>query len=123
VSKEFDHIMQEINKQNKELHNLDNQISKEIVKDIYDIKKSIKILEIKIAKIDQTIERVYDLLNSITIFIENAEELEEMEDDDDEEDWTPYDERNFKYGEEEDDDNDNEDIGGDNYWSSHEDES
>lgn len=121
MSREFDQIIKEINKQNKELHNLDNQISKEVVKDIFEIKKNIKTLENKINKIDQTIERVYELLNTITIFIENADELQDMADDDDEEDWTPYDERGFDN--EEDDDNDNEDIGGDNYWSTHEDES
>jgi seryl-tRNA synthetase len=118
MSKEFDQIIKEINKQNKELHNLDNQINKEIVKDIFEIKKSIKLLDNKISKIDETIEKVYQLLNTITVFIENAEDINDTMDDDDEEDWTPYDERNFGY-----DDNDHEDIGGDNYWSSNEDES
>jgi chromosome segregation ATPase len=120
MSKEFDQIIKEIAKQNKELHNLDNQISKEVIKDIYDMKKSIKAMENKISKIDQTIEKVYELINNITIFIEDAEAINDMNiDDDDEEDWTPYDERNFQYN----DDNDEEDIGGDNYWSNHEDES
>lgn len=120
MSKEFDQIIKEINKQNKELHNLDTQINKEIIKDIFDIKKSIKALDIKICKIDETIEKVYELLNTITVLIENAEELNDLDHNDDEEDWTPYDERNFSYN---DDIEEDEDIGGDNYWSSHEDES
>lgn len=117
MSKEFDQIIKEITKQNKELHNLDNQISKEVIKDVYEIKKTIKGLENKINKIDQTIVKIYDLLNSITIFIEDAENMSE-EDVAEHEDWAAYNEENFG-----DDDEDDDSLGTDNYWSSHEDES
>jgi len=117
MSKEFDQIIKEITKQNKELHNLDNQISKEVVKDVYEIKKTIKGLESKINKIDQTIIKIYDLLNSITIFIEDAENMSE-EDIAEHEDWEAYNEEHFG-----DDDENDDSLGTDNYWSSHEDES
>lgn len=119
MSKEFDHIIREIAKQNKELHNLDNQISKEVVKDVFEIKKTIKTLENKITKIDFTIGRIYDLLNSITIFIEDAENMhdENMEED---EDWASYNEENFSYNDNNDDeDEESEDTG----WGNYEDES
>ena len=119
MSREFDQIIREINKQNKELHSIDSQISKEVIKDISDVKKSVKNIETKIVLMEKVLNQLFELINNITIFIDDAEDIADGIDDEDEEDWTPYDERNFKY----EDDNDEEDIGGDNYWSSHEDES
>jgi chromosome segregation ATPase len=114
MSKEFNDIMREINKQNKELHNIDSNISKEIVKEISDLKKSIKNIENKIRSMDDTLIKLFDILNTITVFIEDAESINDSED---EEDWTPYDERSFAYDDEEDDD---EDADG---WGIREDES
>lgn len=108
MSRDFDDIFKEINKQNKEIHNMDNHISK----DILDVKKSIKNIEQKMKSMDDTLMKLFDILNSITVFIEDAESINEQ-DIEDEEDWTPYDERNFSYS---DDDEDDE-------WSNHEDES
>ncbi len=120
MSREFDQIIKEINKQNKELHSIDSQISKEVVKDIFDIKKSVKALEQKMGAMEKVLEQLFELINNITIFIDDAEDIADSHlDDEDEEDWTPYDERNFNYK----DDNDEEDIGGDDYWSSKEDDS
>jgi len=117
MTKEFDQIIKEIYKQNKELDNIDKVISKELVKDINDIKKCIKGIEQKIDSLESIVEQVFIMINNISIFIDDAEEINDQ-DLEDEEDWTPYDERNFAY-----DDNDEEDIGGDNYWSNHEDDS
>lgn len=119
MSREFDQIIKEINKQNKELHNIDNQISKEIVKDIHDLKKSVKTIETKIVLMEKVLNQLFDVINNLTIFIDDAEDIANSEDLDDEEDWAPYDERNFSSY----DDNDEEDIGGDDYWSSKQDES
>ena len=83
-------------------------------KDIVDLQKSIQNIEQKIARIDQTLEKLFDILNTITVFIEENDETDHELDD--EEDWTPYDDRNFTYEYDEDD-------GADDYWSSHEDES
>jgi septal ring factor EnvC (AmiA/AmiB activator) len=114
MSKEFNDIIKEINKQNKELHNIDNNISKEVVKEIADLKKSVKNIENKIKSMDDTLVKLYDILNAISVFIEDAESINET-DLDDEEDWTPYDERNFSYNNDEDEDEDN--------WGTREDES
>jgi hypothetical protein len=118
MSKEFDQIIKEINKQNKDIHNMDNIISKEIVKDIHEVKKSIKGIEQKILSMEHILEQLYELVSNITVFIDEAEEIADTNyDDEDEEDWTPYDDRNFSY-----DDNDKEDMGGDDYWSSKQDD-
>jgi hypothetical protein len=114
MSKEFDQIMKEIAKQNKEFHQLDAQISKEVIKDIFDLKKSVKNIETKIDSLTEASDRIFELLNTIVVFIEEAESINE-EDLEDEEDWTPYDDRNFAY---EDDDETEDDE-----WNSHEDES
>lgn len=117
MSKEFNDIIREINKQNKELHSIDSQISKEVVKEIIDLKKSIRNIESKIRSMDDTLVKLFDILNTITVFIEEADENQEELDD--EEDWTPYEDRNFSYrndSEYEDDDEDDE-------WSNGQDES
>ena len=98
MSKNFDDIAKNIMKNNKELHNVESIISKEID----NLQKSIKKIELKINSMDQTLIKLFDILNNITIFLEEAEESEPELDD--EEDWTPYDERNFS-SEDYDDDN------------------
>lgn len=121
MSREFDQIIKEINKQNKELHSIDNTISKELIKDISDLKKSTKTIETKIVLMEKVLNQLFELINNITIFIDDAEDIADSNyDDEDEEDWTPYDERNFSSY---DNENDEEDIGGDDYWSSKQDES
>lgn len=117
MSKEFNDIIREINKQNKELHNIDNNISKEVVKEISELKKSVKNIEHKIKSMDDTLIKLFDILNTITVFIEDAESMNET-DLDDEEDWTPYDERNFSYNNNDEDDEDDGDG-----WGIREDES
>lgn len=90
-----------------------------IIQDTSELKKSMRTIETKIILMEKVLNQLFELINNITIFIDDAQDIVDNIDDDDEEDWTPYDERNFKY----DDDNDEEEIGGDDYWSSHEDES
>ena len=119
MSKEFDQILRELNKQNKDLHSIDVQVSKALVKDIVDLKKSVRNIETKLILMEKVLNQLFEVINNLTIFIDDAEDIANSEDLDDEEDWTPYDERNFSY----EDDNDDEDIGGDDYWSSKQDES
>jgi 3-polyprenyl-4-hydroxybenzoate decarboxylase len=119
MSKEFDQILRELTKQNKDLHNIDVQVSKALVKDIVDIKKSVRNIEAKIVLMEKVLNQLFEVINNLTIFIDDAEDIANSEDLDDEEDWTPYDDRNFSY----DDDNDEEDLGGDDYWSSKQDDS
>jgi seryl-tRNA synthetase len=113
MSRDYDHIIKEITKSNKEIHNIDKTLSK----DIESLSRNIKFIETKLAKIDSTLEKVFDLLTAITVFIEEAEE-EDV--DEDVEDWTPYDERNFAY--EDDEENEDSDYGLENDWEDHNDE-
>jgi septal ring factor EnvC (AmiA/AmiB activator) len=101
MSKNFDDIAKNIMKNNKELHNVESIISKEID----NLQKSIKKIELKINSMDETLIKLFDILNNITIFLEEAEESEPELDD--EEDWTPYDERNFTYEDDSSDDYEN----------------
>lgn len=91
MSREFDDIAKNIIKQHKELHNVENNISKEID----NLQKSIKKIEAKINSMDETLIKLFDIMSSISIFLDE----ETDEDIDDEEDWTPYDDRNFSYEE------------------------
>jgi len=111
MSRDFDDISKQIIQQNKDLKSRDNSISKEIS----DLKKSVKNIENKIRSMDDTLIKLFDILNTITVFIEDAESINESED---EEDWTPYDERSFAYDDEDDDDDENVDG-----WGIREDES
>ena len=101
MSKSFDDAMKKIMNNGKQLNLFDNNIS--------EIKDSIKILDNKIDSINEKLGILIDIVNSLSIFIEDAEDMDDQ-DMDDEEDWTPYDERNFLYKDkdrdDEDDDND-----------------
>lgn len=84
MSRDIDSIMKEIIKQNKELHNVDNHLSK----DMAELKKSIKNIENKTKSIDEKLAQIIDIINNLTIFIGDEDEVESMEN----EDWTPYNE-------------------------------
>ena len=106
MSRDFDDITKNIIKNNKELHNVESSISKEID----NLQKSVKKIENKINSMDETLGKLFEIMNSITVFLDEEDE----EEIDDEEDWTPYDDRNFSY-----EDNDMYE----DEWNSHEDES
>jgi len=90
--------------------------SNDIIKEISDLKKSVKNIENKIKSMDDTLIKLFDILNAISVFIEDAEAINE-DDLDDEEDWTPYDERNFTYRQDDEEENE------DDNWGIKEDES
>jgi hypothetical protein len=115
MSRDLDDIIKQVMKQNKDIQNIDNYLTKDVSKEIIEIKKSIKQIENRIKSMDDTLMKLFDILNSITLFIEEAESINE-EDIDDEEDWTPYDERNFSYQDDDEESNDDE-------WSNGQDES
>ena len=106
MSRDINDVIKEVVKNSKELHTLDKNISK----DILELQKSIKTIEQKISKIDKTLEKLFDILNTITVFIEENDESDSELDD--EEDWTPYDERNFNY----------DNLIDENYWNDNEDD-
>lgn len=90
MSRDFDNIIKEVMKSNKDLNRIDDKFSKEISlldKDIQSLRKEVKGLS---SKMDEILE----ILNTLTIFIEDAEHIIEDEDEDNEdyksnEGWIP----------------------------------
>jgi hypothetical protein len=108
MSRDINNIMKEVTKNNKELHSMDNHLTK----DINDLKRGFKNIEAKIQKMDGVLQKVYDILEAITIALHEAEledaMIEELEEQEEGEDWTPYDDRNFTF--DQDEEEDDEDI-------------
>lgn len=81
MSRDIDHIVKEVMNSSKELHKVDNKLSKEIAsldKEIQGLKKEVKTISIKM-------DAMLELLNSLTIFIEDAEDI--LDDNDAEEEY------------------------------------
>ncbi len=89
MSRDFDNIIKEVMKSNKDLNRIDDKFSKEISlldKDIQNLRKEVKGLS---SKLDEILE----ILNTLTIFIEDAESIVDDEDHDEDyqsnEGWLP----------------------------------
>lgn len=81
MSRDFDDIIKEVMKSNKEIHKVDDKLSKELNsldRDIQSLKKDVKSLSDKL-------DDVLEILNTLTIFIEDAESI--IDDDDHEEEY------------------------------------
>jgi prefoldin subunit 5 len=89
MSKDIDNIIKNVISNNKEIHNLDNHISK----DIADLKKSIKSIHSQINELDEKINQILEIMNTFSIVL--AED-ENEEYDTENHDWTPYDDKNFE---------------------------
>jgi hypothetical protein len=91
MSKNIDDVIKEVMKSNKEIHNMDTHLTK----DILEVKKGIKNLENKMKVLENKIEQAIDLLNTFTILISDMDDMEDSDIDDEEEneDWTPYDQK------------------------------
>lgn len=91
MSKNIDDAIREIMKSNKEIHNMDNHLTK----DIAEVKKGIKNLETKIKSLENKIDQMTDILNTFTILISDMDDMSDVDIDDEEEneDWTPYDQK------------------------------
>ncbi len=104
MTKDINHVIQEIAKQDKQLHNIqsiDTSLSKDMVllkKDISDLKKYVKTLE---RKIDAVLEIMVEFRDAVEMAQDDAESSENP-------DWTPYDEE--EYDKENDDEDDNEEF-------------
>ena len=97
MTKDINHVIQEIAKQDRQLHNMDTSLSKDmsiLKKDISDLKKYVKTLE---HKIDTVLEIMVEFRDAVEMAQDDAESSENP-------DWTPYDEQ--EYNKEEDDDED-----------------
>jgi seryl-tRNA synthetase len=103
MSKDFDDILKQINKSNKDLHSIDNNLSK----DLTSIKTDISLLKRELKGLNNKIDLILDILNNLSIMV-----LDEEDEDgnlyDTDQTWVPEDE----------DDLDEKDD-----WSNHEDES
>jgi hypothetical protein len=102
MSKDIENIMKEVIKSNKEIHNTDHSISLDII----DLKKGIKNIENKIKSMDDTLTKLFDIMNTIIILIEESDNYEEVDEDSDKEEWNPYNDENFSYEENDDGDDD-----------------
>jgi len=91
MSKNIDDVIREVMKSNKEIHNMDTHLTK----DILEVKKGIKNIENKMKVLENKIEQAIDLLNTFTILISDMDDMDDSDIDDEEEneDWTPYDQK------------------------------
>ena len=91
MSKNIDDVIKEVMKSNKEIHNMDTHLTK----DILEVKKGIKNIENKMKVLENKIEQAIDLLNTFTILISDMDDMDDSDIDDEEEneDWTPYDQK------------------------------
>ena len=91
MSKNIDDVIKEVMKSNKEIHNMDTHLTK----DILEVKKGIKNIESKMKVLENKIEQAIDLLNTFTILISDMDDMDDSDIDDEEEneDWTPYDQK------------------------------
>lgn len=90
MSKNIDDVIKEVMKSNKEIHDMDNHLTK----DVLEVKKGIKNIENKMKLLENKIDQAIDLLNTFTILISDMDDMNDSDIDDEEEneDWTPYDE-------------------------------
>jgi len=91
MSKNIDDVIKEVIKNNKEIHNMDGHLSK----DITEVKKGIKNIENKMKLLENKIDQAIDILNTFTILISDMDGMDDSDIDDEEEneDWTPYDQK------------------------------
>lgn len=87
MSRDFDNIIKEVIKNNKEINKIDDKLSK----DIAGLEKDISVIKKDIKNISAKLDSIFDILNTLSIFIEDAENI--VSDDDDEyqsnEGWLP----------------------------------
>ena len=104
MTKDIENIMKEVIKNNKELHGIDNGLSK----DISELKKGMKNIESKLNSMDRQLSLVLEILESFTLILDEEEEKEQNES------WTPYDNDDEAFQDEtstyDDEDNDSEEL-------------
>ena len=96
MTKDINHVIQEIAKQDKQLHSIDTSLSKDmsiLKKDISDLKKYVKTLE---HKIDAVLEIMVEFRDAVEIAQDDAESSENP-------DWTPYNDEEYDREEEDED--------------------
>jgi flagellar capping protein FliD len=101
MSRDFDQNMKKIIDSNKELNKENDKFQKELA----DIKKMVKGLDTRLISLEDKIDQIFEIMNTLTVMI--YEEGEDLEDEVENEDWTPYDEHNWQNDEDEEDDDSN----------------
>ncbi|NBU33518.1 hypothetical protein EBS40_02715 [bacterium] len=101
MSKDIDNIIKNVLANNKEIHNMENHISR----DMNDLKRSIKHINTQIQSINDKIEQILEIMNTFTIMLEEEENSEDYEGEENSE-WTPYDDVSYE-PENEDEDEEN----------------
>jgi cell division septum initiation protein DivIVA len=101
MSRDFDNNMKKIIDSNKELNKENDKFQKELA----DIKKMVKGLDTRLISLEDKIDQIFEIMNTLTVMI--YEEGEDLEDEVENEDWTPYDEHNWQNDEDEEDDDSN----------------
>ena len=95
MSKDIDHIAREIHKQNKEISDIDSHLSKDITamsKDIIALKKTVKDIDIRLQRMDESIETVLEILREFTIMIDDEQsDKDSWSNEDEPTSWSPYD--------------------------------
>ena len=99
MSRDFDQNMKKIIDSNKELNKDNDKFQKELA----DIKKMVKGLDTRLISLEDKIDQIFEIMNTLTVMI--YEEGEDLEDEVENEDWTPYDEHNWQNDEDDDDSN------------------
>lgn len=89
MSREFNDIIKEVIKSNQDLHKVDDRISKEIA----ELDREMQFLRKEVGGLSSKLDEILEILNTLTIFIEDAESIIDEEDHDDDyqsnEGWLP----------------------------------
>jgi uncharacterized coiled-coil DUF342 family protein len=88
MSREINDIIKEVVKQTQDLQKSDNKLNS----DVSDISKEIQSIKKDIKKVSEKIDNILDLLNTLTIFIEDSEDIldeDELDSTDSNEGWLP----------------------------------
>lgn len=89
MSRDFNDLIKEVLKNNKEINKIDDKISK----DIGGLEKEIMLIKKDIKQISNKIDSIFDILNTLSIFIEDAENIISDDDEDEKyqsnEGWLP----------------------------------
>ena len=88
MSKDIDSIIKEILKQSKEINGMDSHLSK----DILALKKTVKDIDTRLKRMDESLQTVLDILKEFTIILgEEESERPSWSNEDESNNWSPYD--------------------------------
>lgn len=105
MSKDFDNIIREINKTNKELYEVDAQLKKDfrtIEKDVVSIKKDIASIKIQTQEISNKIDILLEIMQNLSIMVlDDEEDTDDYGDFDSDQTWVPDEDDDWSNNEDE----------------------